>query len=81
MAMILGIPPHTTVSANRNASRFLLVSLSIDEILHESTIYERQEKLRKMTDGSKLGDVYGATIARIKAEGGDKSGLGSADVG
>jgi len=29
-----------------------------------------------MTDGSGLGDVYGATIDRIKAQGGDKSRLG-----
>ena len=31
-----------------------------------------------MTDGSGLGDVYGATIARIKAQDGDKSRLGMA---
>ena len=31
-----------------------------------------------MTDGSELGDVYGATIARIKAQDGDKSRLGMA---
>jgi len=31
-----------------------------------------------MTDGSGLGDVYGVTIARIKAQGGDKSTLGIA---
>ena len=33
-----------------------------------------------MTDGSKLGDVYGATIARIKAQDGDKSILGMATL-
>jgi len=31
-----------------------------------------------MTDGSELGDVYGATIARIRAQDGDKSRLGMA---
>jgi len=31
-----------------------------------------------MTDGLELGDVYGATIERIKAQDGDKSGLGMA---
>jgi len=31
-----------------------------------------------MTDGSRLGDVYGATIARIKAQVGNKSRLGMA---
>ena len=56
--------------------RFLLVSLSIEAILQESTIYRRRERLRKMTDGLGLGDVYGATIERIKAQGGDKSRLG-----
>ena len=55
-----------------------MVSLNIEAILHESTIHRRQEKLSKMTDGSGLGDVYGATIARIKAQDGDKSRLGMA---
>ena len=68
--------PRPKLSANKYASRFLLVSLSVDTILHESTIYGRQEKLSKMTDGSELGDVYGATIERIKAQAGDKSRLG-----
>jgi len=54
------------------------VSLSVDAILHESTIYGRQEKLSKMADGSELGDVYRATIQRIKAQAGDKSRLGMA---
>jgi len=31
-----------------------------------------------MTEGSELGDVYGVTIERIKAQGGDKSRLGMA---
>ena len=33
-----------------------------------------------MTDGSELGDVYGATIERIKAQDGDKSTLGMATL-
>jgi len=33
-----------------------------------------------MADGSKLGDVYGAAIARIKAQDGDKSRLGMAPL-
>jgi len=60
------------------ASRFLLVSLNIDAILHESTLYGRREKLNEMTHGSNLRDVYGATIERIKAQDGDKSRLGMA---
>ena len=56
--------------------RFLLVSLNVEAILQESTIYRRRERLSKMTDGLGLEDVYGATIERIKAQGGDKSRLG-----
>jgi len=36
----------------------------------------RREKLNKMTGGLGLEDVYGATIERIRAQGGDKSRLG-----
>ena len=57
-------------------SRFLLVSLNIDAILHESTISRRREKLSKMSNGLELEDVYGATIERIRAQDGDKSRLG-----
>jgi len=59
-----------------DSPRFLLVSLNIEAILQESTIYRRREKLSKMIDGLALEDVYGATIERIKAQGGDKSRLG-----
>ena len=64
------------LSANIHASRFLLVSLNIDAILHESTISRRREKLSEMTNGLELEDVYGTTIERIKAQDGDKSRLG-----
>jgi len=67
-----------TPYANTYASRFLLVSLNMDEILHESTIYRRRERLSKMTAGLELGDVYNATIERIKEQDGDKSRLGMA---
>ena len=56
--------------------RFLLVSLNTNAILQESTKYRRREQLRKMVDGLRLGDAYGATIDRIKAQDGDKSRLG-----
>ena len=56
--------------------RFLLVSLNIEAILQESTIYRRRERLSKMMDGFGLGDAYDATIERIKAQGGDKARLG-----
>jgi len=66
----------STISANRYGSRFLLASLNIEAILRESTLYRRRERLSKMIDGLELGDVYGATIGRIKAQDGDKSRLG-----
>ena len=68
----------TTQSADLYAFRFLLVSLNIEAILHESTIHRRREKLSKMTNGLGLGDVYDATIERIKAQAGDKPRLGMA---
>jgi len=59
-------------------SRFLLVSLNIDAILEETTIHRRREKLSTMTDGLGLGDAYGATLSRIKRQGGEKARLGMA---
>ena len=56
--------------------RFLLVSLNIETILQESTIYRRRQRLSKMGGGLGLGDAYGATIERIKGQVGDKSKLG-----
>ena len=56
--------------------RFLLASLNIEAILQEPTIHRRRERLSNMTDGLRLEDVYGATIERIKAQGGYKTRLG-----
>jgi len=56
-------------------SRFLVLSLNIEAILPKSTIYRRRERLNKLADGLGLGEVYGETIERIKAQGGDKSRL------
>ena len=56
--------------------RFLLVSLAIDAILGEVTISERKRKLDEMTKGNHLGDVYGTTLERIKAQKGSGSRLG-----
>ena len=56
--------------------RFLLVSLNIEAILQESTIYQRRERLKEMTDGLRLGAAYRATIERIKEQEGNKSRLG-----
>ena len=56
--------------------RFLLASLNIQAILQEPTLHRRQERLSNMTDGLGLEDVYGATIERIKEQGGYKCRLG-----
>ena len=66
------------LSTDRYISRFLLVSLNIDAILQETTIYHRRQKLNAMTDGLGLGDAYGTTLDRIKGQGGRKARLGMA---
>jgi len=58
--------------------RFLLVFLSIETILQETTIYRRRQKLREMKDGVDLGGAYEATLGRIKAQGREKAKLGMA---
>jgi len=63
---------------NRCLSRFLLVSLNIDAILQETTLHRRRQKLIAMTDGLGLKDAYGATLDRIKGQGGEKARLGMA---
>jgi len=61
-------------------SRFLLVSLKLDSILQETTIHRRRERLRVMTHGLGLEDIYGTALERIKAQGGQKSRLGMASL-
>jgi len=56
--------------------RFLLVSLSISNILGETTIRQRKKKLEEMNRGNGLGDAYTATLQRLKAQAGSKSILG-----
>jgi len=63
---------------NDSKSRFLLALLSIETILQETTIYSRRQKLREMKNGLDLGGAYGATLGRIKAQGGEKARLGMA---
>src|SRR5205807_3814703 len=50
----------------------------IDAILQETTSRRRRQKLSAMTDGLGLGDAYGVTLGRIKAQGGERSRLGIA---
>jgi len=60
------------------ASRFLLISLTMDAILGEATAYGRRQKLGAMTEGLDLNGVYGATLERVKRQGGEKTRLGMA---
>ena len=68
------------MSTDRYVSRFLLVSLNIDAILQETTIHRRRQRLKAMTDGLGLGDAYGATLDRVKGQGGEKARLGMATL-
>ena len=52
--------------------------MNIDAILQEPTIHRRRQRLNVMTDGLGLGDAYGATLDRIKGQGGEKARLGMA---
>ena len=74
-ATLLKLPQAFT---NKFTFRFLLVSLNIDAILEETTIHRRRQKLSVMSDGTGLGDAYGATLSRIKRQGGEKARLGMA---
>jgi len=59
-------------------SRFLLVFLSIETILQDTTIYRRRQRLREMENGIGLGGAYGEMLGRIKAQGGERARLGMA---
>jgi len=56
--------------------RFLLVSLNIETVLGEITISQRRNKLEEMARGDGLSDAYTATITRLKAQKGNRRGLG-----
>ena len=56
--------------------RFLLVSLGIETILGETTIRRRRAKLKQMSSGQDVGEVYNATLERIKAQKKDRARLG-----
>jgi len=78
--MYVEITKLVKLSTDRYAPSFLLVSLSIGAILQETTIHRRRQKLRAMTDGLGLGDAYGATLGRIKGQGGEKARVGMATL-
>ncbi|RPA98348.1 hypothetical protein L873DRAFT_1687937, partial [Choiromyces venosus 120613-1] len=57
---------------------FLLVSLRIATILAETTIYKRQEQLKRVTNGFSLDDAYRATLERMENQNTGKAKLGKA---
>jgi len=56
--------------------RFLLASLHIETILRGTTVARRRKTLKSIKDGVGLGDAYGATLERIKAQDEEKAKLG-----
>ena len=50
----------------------------MDAVLGQTTAHGRRQKLRTVTEGLDLKDVYGSTLERIKAQGGEKTRLGMA---
>ena len=69
---------HGSHSCADRTSRFLLISLTLDAILGQTTAHGRRQKLRRITEGFDLKGIYGATLERIKAQGGEKARLGMA---
>ena len=55
--------------ANASQSRFLLASLHIKAILGETSISQREKRLKAVKDGAGLGEAYDATLERIRAQG------------
>ena len=59
-------------------SGFLLISLTMNAVLGETTAYGRRQRLEATAEGLDLKDVYGATLERIKEQGGEKARQGMA---
>ena len=60
--------------------RFLLASLHMEAILQETSIARRRNRLKSVKDGAGLAGAYGATLERIKAQGGEKTKLAIATL-
>ena len=71
---------YPRLKANIFESRFLLASLHIEAILRETSIARRRRGLKPTQNGADLGDVYGATLERIKAQGGEMTKLAMATL-
>jgi len=59
-------------------SRFLLISLTMDAILGQTTADRRRRKLRAMTEGLDLKSAYRATLERVGEQGRGGARLGMA---
>ncbi|KAG0642019.1 hypothetical protein HOY80DRAFT_1038049 [Tuber brumale] len=57
---------------------FLMASLNINGILRETTILRRRRRLSAMTGALTLGDTYGVSLERIRAQDRARSRLGMA---
>ena len=71
---------YSRLKANIFESRFLLASLHIKAILRGTTIARRRKALVSIKDGAELGDAYGATLERIKAQDEEKTKLAMATL-
>ena len=60
--------------------RFILASLHIEAILRGTTVARRRNTLKSIKDGVGLGDAYGATLERIKAQDEEKAKLAVATL-
>ena len=61
-------------------SRFLFASLHIKAVLRGTTISWRKKVLESIKAGAGLGDAYGATLERIRAQGVEKTKLAMATL-
>ena len=61
-------------------NRFLLASLHIKAILRATTIARRKKALQSIKGGAGLGDAYGVTLERIKAQDEEKTKLAMATL-
>ena len=52
----------------------------MESILQETSISRRKKRLKSVKDGAGLGDAYGATLGRIRAQGGEKTKLAIATL-
>ena len=69
---------YLKLMADTFESRFLLASLHIEAILRGTTVARRRKTLKSIKDGVGLGDAYGATLERIKAQDEEQANLAMA---